>query len=267
MIPPTPQGAFDLRPPRPSGAAWRSGRWTGDDDLDEWGAGIPPGAPRTVNGRHRAASHPGPGSCPNRALSRPHSRGSCASVASSQPALADPSARASRSKPWPGSDRTAAVLPATAASRQSTRVRVPPRNYSVATPPGYRRKLTSPLFGKLPVAIAFVNEKIHKILRLLTSSTTSPCGSDLDHWVAGPTQSRVSEHESDGLQTVFSAGPDRARSQPVQTVRNRRTTSSSSSPIAPQATDRPSSRLWRRALTCRLSGSFCSTSRAVKPWS
>lgn len=207
--------------PGPSGAAWP---WC-DDGLDEWGAGNPPDAPRTMNGLRRAASHPG------------H---------------------------WPGSHRTAAILPKTAASRKPTRVRVPPRNYSVATPPGYRRKLTSPLFGNLPVAIAFVNEKIHKILRLPTSGTTSPSGYDLAHCVARLTQSRVSEHESDGPQTVFSARPGRARSQPAQTVRNRRTTSSSSSPIAPQATERPLSRMWKRSATRRASGSFCSTSRTVK---
>ena len=101
-----------------------------------------------------------------------------------------------------------------AASRNVTRVRVPPRNYPVATPPGYRRKLTSPLTGNLPVAASFVNEKIHKILRLSSLPTTSPCGSLFAHRFVEVRQSRVSEHESGWSQTVFLARGDRRTGRP-----------------------------------------------------
>ena len=43
------------------------------------------------------------------------------------------------------------------------KVRAPPRNHQVATPPGYRRNLTSPLRTKLHPSRVFVNQKTQNI--------------------------------------------------------------------------------------------------------
>lgn len=103
--------------------------------LDEWGAGKNPGAPRTLHG---------------------------------VPLVTDPSSRAERdSRPQvaPGTRRHGIVRHPSLPGQfrlgfPPLEVRVPPRNHQVATPPGYRRNLTSPLRRDSAGSLTYV-KRVH----------------------------------------------------------------------------------------------------------
>jgi hypothetical protein len=86
----------------------------------------------------------------------------------------------------------------------SPKVRVPPRNHQVATPPGYRRNLTSPLRTNLHPSRVFVNQKTQNIAIDTTINHNPLCLTQF-RAPARHAQILVSEGESAYCQTVFAS--------------------------------------------------------------